>query len=153
MKRIRGIGFWTCILSVILWAQPVLIYAQSPPRLAEINESDRNAIRAVIKDQLAAFQRDDGAAAFSHAAPGIRAQFGTHENFMRMVKQGYQPVYRPQRVDFLDLVVARGELIQRVFVVGPDGTDVIALYLMRRQPDGRWKINGCVLVHPEGKKI
>ncbi|MFQ5914847.1 MAG: DUF4864 domain-containing protein [Nitrospinota bacterium] len=149
---------WLSVIAVLLLAQSVAAWAQpaTPTQFqslpADLSEPDRAAIRAVIEDQMAAFQRDDGGAAFSHASPAIQAQFGTPENFMRMVRQGYQPVYRPRQVEFLDLVVARGELVQRVFVVGPDGLDVIALYLMQRQLEGQWKINGCVLVRPEGRR-
>ena len=30
---------------------------------------------------------------------------------------------------------------------------VAALYLMKRQKEGGWKIGGCVLVRPEGRRI
>jgi hypothetical protein len=83
-----------------------------------LTEADRTAIVKIIRDQMAAFRRDDGAAAFSHAAPGIRRQFETAENFMRMVRTGYKAVYRPRRVEFLDLVKANGRWVQKVGVVG-----------------------------------
>ena len=60
-------------------------------------EADWTAIAKIIRDQMAALRRDDGAAAFSHAVPGIRRQFSTAENFMRMVRTGYRAVYRPRR--------------------------------------------------------
>ena len=36
-----------------------------------------------------------------------------------------------------------GRLVQRVYMVGPDGIAVLADYEMQRQPDGSWRINGC----------
>ena len=55
---------------------------------AELAEADRNAIEATISAQIEAFRRDDGAAAFAFAAPGIRARFGDAETFMAMVRGG-----------------------------------------------------------------
>ena len=33
-----------------------------------------------------------------------------------------------------------------MFLVGPDGKSWVALYTLQRQPDGTWKIDGCVLL-------
>ncbi len=106
---------------------------------------DGAAIRQVIEGQLAAFRRDDAAAAFSYASPTIQQKFGTAEIFLEMVKIGYRPVYRPRQVEFRELRVEGGTIVQDVFVVGPDGHSTLALYMMQRQPDGTWKISGCVL--------
>lgn len=110
-----------------------------------LGEADRAAIRSVVQRQLDAFRRDDGDAAFGFASPAIRNLFETPERFMAMVQQSYQPVYRPQAVEFRDIVDFRGQPAQRVQLVGPDGVPVMAYYLMQQQADGSWRINGCVL--------
>jgi hypothetical protein len=115
------------------------------PAQALPGEADQATIRGVIADQLAAFQRDDGPAAFAFASPFIQQKFGTPEIFMQMVRTGYQPVYRPREVQFRELVTEGGRLYQKVYIVGPDGQPVLALYEMQRQPDGSWRINGCIL--------
>ncbi len=102
-------------------------------------------IRAVIEAQMAAFQRDDAEAAFAFAAPDIQARFVSPANFMRMVREGYRPVYRPREVVFGEIFTLGGKPVQRVRVVGPDGNVVIADYVMVRQPDGSWRIDGCYL--------
>ncbi|MFQ5954566.1 MAG: DUF4864 domain-containing protein [Kiloniellales bacterium] len=135
--------------TAVLLAGLVAILAIGAPVQAQdmtISEADRDSIRDVIERQLAAFGRDDGAQAFSYASPGIRRKFGTPENFMHMVRTGYAPVYRPRRVDFRDVVVVDGVPVQKVLIVGPDGVLVMAIYPMEKQPDGDWKIAGCVLV-------
>ena len=111
-----------------------------------LGAADRAAIRQVIEQQIAAFQRDDGAAAFAYAAPSIQAMFGNSENFMQMVRNGYQPVYRPKEFQFEKLVEVEGKIAQRLRVVGPDGRARLAVYVMERQPDGGWLIGGCVLL-------
>ena len=98
-----------------------------------------------LQGQLNAFQSDQAAKAFSYASPGIQSMFQTPDRFMQMVRTGYSAVYRPQEVQFLDLVVEQGQLAQRVLFVGPDGVPVIAYYFMEQQPDGSWRISGVSL--------
>lgn len=105
--------------------------------------ADAAAIRAVIADQLGAFLRDDGAAAYADASPTIQTLFHDADTFMQMVRTGYQSVYRARGVEFRDLGMVDGRLIQQVYMTGPDGIPVLALYPMQKQPDGSWKINGC----------
>lgn len=118
-------------------------------RAQTLSANDRAAIRDVIQAQVDAFRRDDGDAAFALASPGIQRMFGTAEVFMDMVRQGYQPVYRPRRFDFDGVVTLGGQPAQRVNVVGPDGRQVIAVYPMKRLPNGTWRIDGCFLKAPQ----
>lgn len=130
----------------------VLLLAPDAGR-AEVGEADRGAIRQVIESQLAAFQRDDGPAAFAHASPMIRQKFGDAGTFMEMVRTGYAPVYRPQKFEFRELIMQGGTPVQQVYLVGPDGEPVMALYEMQRQPDASWKINGCILTKLPGASV
>jgi hypothetical protein len=107
---------------------------------------DQQAIRGTIRSQLDAFRVDDGARAFSYATPQLRGLFGTPENFMAMVRGGYQPVYRPQSVEFLDARIVEGRIGQAVRFVGPDGRAVVAIYTMEQQPDGSWRIAAVQLI-------
>jgi hypothetical protein len=139
------IRFATIILC--LWATGLL--AQS----VTLSDDDRLAIQAVITDQLDAFQRDDGPAAFAQATPDIQARFQSAANFMRMVRDAYQPVYRPRQVEFRDVVDFHDAPAQRVFLIGPDGVPVIALYPMARQEDGSWRIDGCYLMRADENSV
>ncbi len=133
---------------LILISSTVLVWAQ-----AELGAGDVQTIRRVIEQQIDAFKRDDATGAYSFAAPGIQKIFPTAEIFMRMVRQGYQPVYRPRSYAFDELTRIEGKLVQPVRVVGPDGVPVTALYIMERQPDRSWKIGGCVLTRAPGRGI
>ena len=114
-----------------------------------LSDADRAAIRDVIGRQVEAFRRDDGEAAFGLASPAIRHMFGTAEIFMDMVRQGYQPVYRPRVFDFREIVELNGQPAQKVHVVGPDGRAHTAFYPMTQLPDGSWRIDGCFLQAPD----
>ena len=135
------------IVAIVIGTMAVLAGASA--QTVAVDAADRAAIEGVIRDQIAAFRRDDGAAAFALASPGIQAAFGTPEAFMGMVRQGYQPVYRPSQVRFGEVVMRDWGPEQRVFVVGPDGQPYIAVYPMERQADGSWKTNGCSLERPQ----
>ncbi len=95
-------------------------------------------------EDLAAIR--DGECAFSHASPGIKAMFGNAAMFMAMVRGGYPPVYRAQRVTFQDIIEEEGRTAQPVMVVGADGVPVLAMYSIERQPAGGWWIDGVVLL-------
>jgi hypothetical protein len=118
-----------------------------PLRAESLSAEDKAAFQSVISQQIDAFRAEDGARAYSYAAPMIRQIFPSPDAFMNMVRQGYQPVYRPQSYRFGDAgFSASGRPIQKVTVVGPDGITYEAVYTMERQPDGSWQINGCALV-------
>jgi hypothetical protein len=127
----------------------VLLIAAGPARAQEIpktlTDTDRSAIRSVIEAQIHAFQRDDGPAAFALASPSIQSQFRTADNFLRMVRDSYQAVYRPRKYQFLELGMVDGYLMQKVALIGPDGLAAIALYPMVKMPNGEWRTDGCYL--------
>jgi hypothetical protein len=121
-------------------------WAQSP--------QDDQAMQAVIDAQLKAFSVDDASGAYSHAAPMIQKMFPTTGQFMAMVKQGYQPVYRNRSYSFGESFIDQlGRPAQRVVIDGTDGKQYEAVYTMERQPDGRWKIAGCYLILRPGNDV
>lgn len=111
----------------------------------KMTEADLMAIRQVIEQQIAAFQANDAVAAFSQAAPGIQVQFGTAENFVRMVEAAYPSVYRPRSVMFENLLEVEGLPAQQVMLMDQSGQLIRATYMMQQQLRGEWKISGCYL--------
>src|SRR6478735_7145205 len=121
----------------------------APAQDLSLSDSDRAQIRDVIGRQVEAFRRDDGESAFGLASPAIQGMFGTSAIFMDMVRQGYQPVYRPRVFDVREIVDLHGQPAQKVHVIGPDGRPHTAFYPMTRLPDGSWRIDGCFLQAPD----
>ena len=128
------------LCAVLLALAPHLAPAQTA-----VPAADARAVRAVIEAQLDAFRQDDAARAFSLASPGIRATFGTPENFMEMVRTSYAVVYRPRSVKFETPMAFDGQVVQPVRMTDDEGRAWIAIYPMQRQPDGSWRTNGCQL--------
>ena len=132
---------WAAMLAL---AQPAFAQSVAP--------EDARAVRAVIEAQLDAFKRDDAARAFSFASPGIRSMFDTPVNFMQMVRSQYAVVYRPASVTFGEARVLEGQLTQMVVFTDAQAQRWLALYPMERQPDGSWRIDGCILERAEARR-
>jgi len=110
-----------------------------------------DAFRDIIEGQIEALSRDDGVTAFGFASPDIQETFRTPEQFMRMVRSSFKPVYRPRSYTFETPIMVDGQHTQPVRFIGPDGRGVVALYQMERQSDGSWRIAGVTL-HPTSER-
>jgi hypothetical protein len=107
------------------------------------SESDRAESRAVIERQIEAFRHDDGAAAFAFASPELQTLFQNPERFMSMVRNGYQPVYRPKTYSFSGVTESEAGLTDTLTIEDAEGGAWTAVYTLEKQPDGSWKITSC----------
>ncbi|MBZ9993765.1 DUF4864 domain-containing protein [Mesorhizobium sp. BH1-1-4] len=109
-------------------------------------DAEVQAGQAVIDGQLKALIANDGAKAYSFAAPNVKQVFPTVDAFMNMVTNGYPPVRKPQSYAFGKVEqTGPGSIVQQVLIVGPDGKDYEAVYTLQQQPDGTFQITGCSL--------
>ena len=108
-------------------------------------EEDVAIGRAVIRSQEEAFNRDDAAAAYTFAAPGIKSLYQTPDAFMFMVRNGYAPVYRHRSFVFGEAKTYEGQIYQKVHIIDANGDAWEALYTLEPQADGTFKISACVL--------
>jgi hypothetical protein len=115
---------------------------------------DVAAARQVISQQIEAFRQDDAPTAYSHAAPTVQAMFPTPAVFMEMVRRGYPAVYRATRYSFDPAKPHPGSgLLQPVRLEWNGGSPMIAIYLLDRQANGDWKIEGVVLSPDERIRV
>lgn len=119
---------------------------QSQAQAATVAPVDARNVRGVVQGQLDAFAADDARKAYGFAAPSIRQMFGTPEHFLAMVRAQYPVVHRPASLAFQKPEADGGNVIQRVEMTDAAGAAWMATYLMQRQKDGRWRINGCVVL-------
>ena len=114
--------------------------------LAALAGSPDSPAQTTIDGQIRAFLADKDAEAYAFAAPNVRSFFPTVESFMGMVKSGYTPVHRPQNWEFgRTLESNAGEVAQEVLITDMTGKNWAALYTVKQQPDGSWKITGVSL--------
>ncbi|MFO1311947.1 MAG: DUF4864 domain-containing protein [Burkholderiales bacterium] len=131
-------------LALLAWFLCAPVFA-APPGAHALPAAEWNAIRSVIGEQLDALKAGDGVRAMTFAAPGIRAQFETPDNFMRMVREGYGALLAARRTQYLEGAVIDGAVVQPLRLILPDDTVLVALYEMQKQRDGTWRIAGCVI--------
>ena len=123
-----------------------LVSADESVAAESLSATDRRAIEHTVRKQLDAFVHDDAEVAFGFATPDIRRLFGSSDNFMRMVRENYEPVYRPDSVRFVRVEAVGGQWVQVVQLVDEAGQVWRALFTMKRQADRSWKVGGCRLV-------
>ncbi|MDJ0650239.1 MAG: DUF4864 domain-containing protein [Xenococcaceae cyanobacterium MO_188.B19] len=111
-----------------------------------LSEYDKSEIRRIIETQLKAFQEDNEIEAFGFASPKIQEQFGTPENFIRMVKTQYHPVYRPRAVMFRGFTTVNHFPAQVLVMMDQEGNLTQVVYVMQHQSDRSWRIHGCFFV-------
>ncbi|MCV0424870.1 MAG: DUF4864 domain-containing protein [Roseibium sp.] len=138
------VRFYIAILGVALAGMLMTASAHAEDSL------DSAAFQTIIKKQMTAFASDNAKKAFSFATSSLQQRFKTPEFFMQMVRQGYQPVYRPQGVTFGASKMTEFGPTQEVFVTGPKGENWLALYSFEQQEDGTWRISGCYLTKFDG---
>lgn len=117
---------------------------------ANAQTTEDKAIQSVIEDQISAFQSKDYDRAFSHAAPTIKQIFKTSDRFIGMVKKGYQPLYNPDSYAFSRNLEQGGSVYQEVLVTDQNGKQWQAVYTLKKQADGSWKITGVKMEPSQG---
>jgi len=135
------------LLRLVVFAATALAGSQGLAGAAteRFGPAEGREIRAVIEAQLRALGADDGALALSYASPSIQMQFGDARNFMAMVREGYPMLIRPSETLFPPPHPVDGSVIQTLHLRDQEGRAWRARYHMLRQPDGSWRINGCVV--------
>ena len=139
--------WWRRVAWILMTCALAVAAASSAPAMAagDAAEPDWRAIRNAIGGQLTALRAGDASRAFSHAASGIRAQFGDAPTFMRMVRNGYAALLDARYTEFLEGAVIDGHTIQPLRLVMTDDTVLVALYELQQDENGEWRIAGCVI--------
>lgn len=137
----------SALLIAMLLIAPV--FAQSP----DVPATSTQATQSVVRDQLEAFRAGDHSRAYSHAAPNIKNYFTTLELFISMVKRGYQPIYEPETFIMGRNMTYNYEVYQEVIVTDKFGKEWQAVYTLKQQEDGSWKVTGVKLEPYKGASV
>jgi hypothetical protein len=111
-----------------------------------ISAADARAIRATVQSQLEAFAQDDAVRAFGLATQSTRMQVGSPDNFLKMVRENYTPIYRNRLALFSVPEVIHGKTVQMVRLTDGEGHVWLAIYQMEQDTDKSWKVDGCQLL-------
>ncbi|HJV81964.1 DUF4864 domain-containing protein [Noviherbaspirillum sp.] len=145
MKRILAVASLLAGLSMPCWSNAEAI--------GDITTADAIAIHEVVQSQLDALANDDAVSAFELATPEKRLLIGSPDNFLRIIKEEYNPIYRYQRAIFSKPEVVDGDAIQIVRVTDSVGHVWVAIFSMQQEDDSSWKIDGCQLLETASVSI
>jgi len=124
-------------LLLLLAFSPLFARAGTPtPSSAAVKEK----LHAVIRQQLEAFRRNDYAAAYVFAAPGIKDQFAL-EDFERMVRTGYPIIAQSTEATFGLTLDDGDKAVVTVRVVDEAGDKASYHYLLELAGED-WRISG-----------
>ncbi|MGA9521571.1 MAG: DUF4864 domain-containing protein [Myxococcaceae bacterium] len=118
----------------------------------ELTPTDRIRIRDVIREQLDALRAHDPVRALACATPQ-RRNHGTPGLFMETIARAFPQLVHSKRVEFGEVRRMAGFVAQPVRVTASDGSTTHAVYLMIRQDDGVWLIDGCVCAPTPGGSL
>lgn len=110
----------------------------------ELNPQDQQGIREVIRQQLRALSRQDGDGALARLTRSRRR--GTGRHFLECITRVYPQLAQAWKTEFGDPagITDKGLIAQPVKVTAWDRTTLKAVYLLARQQDGSFLIDGCV---------
>lgn len=139
-----------CALAAPVPAQEVNEIPATPRKPAQPGEAlsvaDVMEIHRVVRAQLNAFAADDAKGAFELATLEKRMQIGSAEDFLRMIRESYRPIYRYKAVIFEKPDVVAGMTLQKVRVTDAQSRVWLAIFWMQRDEAAGWKIDGCHLL-------
>lgn len=121
----------------------------SLPAYTEITDADAEAIRVLINKQLTAFREGDAQGAYELSSAAIRQTFSSPSKLMQIIRAHYPSLADPRRAWFGDYTMTPDGIGQLVRVADASGTHTHLVYLVVKEADGSWRINGCVALREE----
>lgn len=136
---------WLIIIGLVCGLSGLVAPAQAEP-LGDITTADAIAIHDVVQAQLEAFAKDDAVAAFELATLEKRVLIGSPDNFMRLIRELYEPIYRHKTLIYSRPEVVHGNAVQLVRVTDRQSKVWVAIFWMQQDDNLQWKIDGCHLL-------
>lgn len=131
----------------LLFSLGGMAQAQGPATgIGGITTADAIAIHEVVQAQLEALANDDAAAAFEQATLEKRMLIGSPDNFMRLIRELYEPIYRYKHLIYFRPEVVHGTAVQMVRVTDRQSKVWVAIFWMQQDENLQWKIDGCHLL-------
>ena len=145
MKRLLAMAGLLLGLGLPWWAGAAAI--------DDITPANAIAIHEAVQSQLDALANDDASGAFALATREKRLLIGSPDNFLRLIKEQYNPIYRYQRVLFSTPQLVDGNAIQVVHVTDGESHVWLAIFWMQQEQGKGWKIDGCQLLQTTSVSI
>ncbi len=122
------------------------VVAEAESASEGLSVADAVEIHRVVRAQLNAFAADDAKGAFELATQEKRLLIGSADDFLQMIRESYEPIYRNKAVIFEKPDVVEGMTLQKVRVTDSHSRVWLAIFWMQRDEDSSWRIDGCHLI-------
>lgn len=129
---------WVMMIMMSHWLGPAVA--------ADLGKSEETAIQSAVQLQIEALANDDAERAFALTTENTRSRLGSSDNFLKMIKEQYDPVYRHRTALYASPQMVRGKVYQVVRLTDLESHVWVAVYLMHKDTEGAWKIDGCQLI-------
>ena len=129
-----------------------ILFVHSLSKAENVIEQELFETENIIKSQIQAFIDKDAEEAFSYAAPMIKLRFNNPDDFMRMVKNYYEPVYNPKQYYFINAKYFEGSVYHQLQIVSQSNLSYLATYSLIKD-NNEWKISGCAVYPMQQESI
>ena len=140
--KIHKTNVITAIIGLAMFVIAALLTSQAHAQEVNVGPSETAGTQSVVKDKLNALKAGDTLRAYSHAAPNVKKIFPSVDRFSSMVKQGYGAIWQSDSFVFGRNTIVNNEIYQEVIITDPSGKQWQAVYTLKQQEDGSWKITG-----------
>jgi hypothetical protein len=119
---------------------------EGAPDAVEITQEDARDIRMMVREQLAAFRGGDAARAWRLCSRNIHQAFERPEKLMELIRARYHALIDPIGLSFGAWTLTPEGLGLLLDVRSAEGEVHRALFLVVKEREVGWRINGALLV-------
>lgn len=110
-----------------------------------VSEDDRNAIDGTLQSLFVTVAHGESELAFSLNTREAQAAMKSPTEFMKVIREQYQPLYRHEKATGFDFEHIDETVAASYFVTDVEGRVWIAVFVMKRN-DSVWQIDKCGLI-------
>ena len=123
---------------------------EAAPPVASLNT---DPIRHIIEHQLRAFRKSDPAAAYRFASEDARQKYGNAKSFFVMMRSACTSLPGHVSYSFLDRAEFDGKALQKIEFLNADGSASTGFYRLVKNMDGKWAVDGCLMLQSDAQPI
>lgn len=128
----------------------------APPKPQTTIEARLDApdpIRGLIEKQLKAFRHGDPAAVYRFASDEARSKYHTAGKFFMMMRDSCNALPFHVSYSFMERSDIGGKALQKIEFLNSDGSTSTGFYRLVKNADGKWAVDGCLMLESNAQPI
>lgn len=127
--------------------------SQNKVKAQEISIKNIDPVHQLIKKQLQAISSRDAELAYSMTSQKLHKKYSSPKEFLGKIRFEFRPIYNYKSFEFLDRHEIKGGMLQKVSITDHAGDKAVAVYRMKKSPDGIWLIEAFSILFDDGQAI